>query len=73
MHVKFICNDGGGFASVIEVPKGITVGDLFQQRMGGKPGDFLIRVNRQVVVENEVLKEGDRVSLTPMKIEGARL
>jgi molybdopterin converting factor small subunit len=31
----------------------------------------LIRVNRQPVPPNQVLQEGDRVSFTPTKIEGA--
>jgi hypothetical protein len=36
-----------------------------------KPQDYLIRVNRQPAASDQVLQEGDRVSLTPVKIEGA--
>ena len=32
---------------------------------------YLIRVNRQPVAANQALQEGDRVSFTPTKIEGA--
>ncbi len=72
MRLKFICNDGGGFADFIEIKEGTTVGELFSDRVSdGKPQDYLIRVNRQEVVADEILKEGDRVSLTPIKIEGA--
>ena len=35
------------------------------------PQDYLIRVNRQPVAADQVLQEGDRVSVTPTKIEGA--
>jgi sulfur carrier protein ThiS len=38
---------------------------------GSKPDDFLIRVNRQPVPREYVLKEGDRVTITPTKIDGA--
>jgi sulfur carrier protein ThiS len=32
----------------------------------------LIRVNRQVVAHDQALQSGDRVSITPVKIEGAQ-
>ena len=36
-----------------------------------KADDYLIRVNRQPVARDTVLQEGDRVTMTPTKIEGA--
>jgi sulfur carrier protein ThiS len=33
--------------------------------------DYLIRVNRQPVPRDYVLQEGDRVTITPTKVEGA--
>jgi hypothetical protein len=72
MRVLYINNDGGGFADVIEVSDGISVDGLFAARVPhGKPQDYLIRVNRQPVAAGQVLQEGDRVSFTPTKIEGA--
>ena len=72
MRILFINNDGGGFADYIEVAEATTLATLFQQRLPyGKPQDYLIRVNRQPVASNHVLAEGDRVSMTPTKIEGA--
>ena len=71
MKVMFINNDGGGYADYIEVATGTSVNALFSQRMDGKASDYLIRVNRQPTTEDYVLQEGDRISITPLKIEGA--
>lgn len=72
MKLFFINNDGGGFADTIEVTDGTSIAQLFEQRVPhGKPADYLIRVNRQPVAADQVLREGDRVSVTPTKIEGA--
>jgi hypothetical protein len=73
MKVLFINNDGGGFADFIEVADGSSVQTLFGERLPGrKPDDYLIRVNRQPVSRDQVLQPGDRVTMTPTKIEGAR-
>ena len=72
MQIMFINNDGGGFADQIEIPDGTTVLALFQQRVPqGRPADYLIRVNRQPTTSETVLQPGDRVTFTPVKIEGA--
>jgi len=72
MKVLFINNDGGGFADHIEVADNITVQQLFRDRIGaGKESNYLIRVNRMPVSRDQVLVEGDRVTITPTKIEGA--
>jgi len=72
MKVLFINNDGGGFADYIEIAEGTTVATFFSQQLPGRsPEDYLIRVNRQPVASDYVLQEGDRVTITPTKIEGA--
>ena len=72
MVILFINNDGAGFADHVEIADGTTVEQLFAQRVPhGKASDYLIRVNRQPVPAGQVLQEGDRVSITPTKIEGA--
>jgi hypothetical protein len=72
MRVLFINNDGGGFADHIEVADGTSVSRLFAERLPGcKPEDYLIRVNRLPASKDQVLQEGDRISMTPTKIEGA--
>jgi hypothetical protein len=71
MKVFFINNKGGGFADHIDVPEEITVSRFFSERIGGEPENWLIRVNRQHVPSDYVLQPGDRVSITPVRIEGA--
>ena len=72
MKVLFVNNDGAGFADYIDVQHGTTVQELFEREMkNAKPENYLIRVNRQPVPRDQVLTEGDRVSITPTKIEGA--
>jgi len=72
MTVLFINNDGGGFADHIDVLDGATVASLFAEKCPGrKAADFLIRVNRLPSSADQVLQAGDRISITPTKIEGA--
>lgn len=71
MQILYINNDGGGFADHVDIAEGTTVRALFEQRVGGKPVNYLIRVNRQPAPADHVLQPGDRVSFTPAKIEGA--
>jgi sulfur carrier protein ThiS len=72
MKVLLINNDGGGFADYVDVAEGTTAAELFERQIGSaKPADYLIRVNRQPCPADQVLQEGDRVSITPTKIEGA--
>ncbi len=60
------------FADYLDVAAGTSVAALFAERLPhGQPQDYLIRVNRQPTASNYVLLEGDRVSITPTKIEGA--
>lgn len=72
MKILVINNDGGGFADYVDVADGTTVAQLFERQIGStKPSHYLIRVNRQPCPADQVLQEGDRISITPTKIEGA--
>lgn len=72
MQIFFVNNDGGGFASKLEVQEGTTVGQLFEQQVPhGKPQDYLVRVNRLPAPADQALRENDRCTFTPTKIEGA--
>ena len=73
MKLLYVNNDGGGFADYVDAAEGLTVGAFFAERVPrGKPQDYLIRVNRQPAAADQTLHEGDRVTFTPIKIEGAR-
>jgi len=72
MKIFFINHHGGGFADYVEVAEGTTVEQFFMKRIPqGDPANYLIRVDRQLAAADEVLREGQRVSFTPTKIEGA--
>ena len=72
MRILFINNHGGGFADFINVEEGTDIEKLFKQKMSNEnTEDYLIRVNRQPVAKDYVLKENDRVTITPTKIDGA--
>ncbi len=72
MQILWINNDGAGFADYVDVAEGTTVEAFFAKHMPGLDAkDYLIRVNRQPVAADQVLTEGDRVTITPTKIEGA--
>ena len=74
MKILYINNDGGGFADHIEIAEGTTVGKLFHDRIpSGKAENYLIRVDRQPAAAGDILREGQRVSFTPTKIEGAKV
>jgi len=73
MRIMYINNAGGGFANYVNVEEGINIEKLFKQKMPNKnAADYLIRVNRQPVPKDYVLKDNDRVTITPTKIDGAR-
>jgi hypothetical protein len=73
MRIFFVNNDGGGFADHVDVADGQTIGGLFAEKCPGrKAEDYLIRVNRQPAPIDQELRPGDRVSITPVKIEGAK-
>ena len=72
MKILFLNNGGAGFADYVETSDGMNIEAFLTQHVHGyKTGDLLIRVNRQPVARDYVLRDGDRVSATPLKIEGA--
>ena len=72
MQILWINNDGGGFADYVQVAEGTTVEKFFDEKLPGtRAEDYLIRVNRQPVAKDCALQVGDRVTMTPVKIDGA--
>jgi len=70
--ILFINNEGGGFAGDAEIREGQTVETFFKEKFPDRaPSDFLIRVNRESVSGSYVLQNLDRVTMTPIKIDGA--
>lgn len=71
-RILYINNTGGGFADHLEVPADTTVQQFFRDRMPDSVAeDYLIRINRLPAACDQVLQDGDRVTITPLKIEGA--
>jgi sulfur carrier protein ThiS len=74
MRVLWINNDGAGFADYIDIAENTTVEQFFMLKMpGSQASDYMIRVNRQPVAKDYVLKDGDRITITPTKVEGAKI
>jgi hypothetical protein len=73
LNVELVNNDGGGFADYVKVNRGTTVGGLFNQKMtaGANPAKYSIRVNGEQKSSTYELREGDKVSITPLKVQGA--
>ena len=72
LRVLWINNAGGGFADYVDVEDGTSVAQFIGKRFFyACPADYLIRVNRQPVASDQILSDGDRVTCTPLKIEGA--
>lgn len=73
MRILYVNNEGGGFADYLEVESHTSLERFFAKQLPGRvAADYLIRVNRQPVARDYFLQEGDRVTFTPTKIEGAR-
>lgn len=70
IEVSYINNDGAGFADRLQVQVGLTIGALIRQK-GIDVTRFSIRVNGNIVTAETVLNRGDKISVTPIKIEGA--
>ena len=73
MRILFINNSGTGYADHLEIGENTTIEQFFKIKMPNQSeADYLIRVNRQPVSRDYVIQEGDRITFTPNKIEGAR-
>jgi len=72
MRILYINNDGSGYADYINIAENTTIDQFFAIKMQGQQeSDYLIRVNRQPIPKDYILRDGDRVTITPRKIEGA--
>lgn len=73
MRIMWINNSGAGWADYVDVQDGTSVAKFISERLTDfNAADYLIRVNRMPVTKDQVLQEGDRVTCTALKIEGAQ-
>ncbi len=70
-NVYFINNEGGGFAEKLVIEDDVKLREVFDEFVGGDPKNYLIRVNRTIAAEDQILNDGDRITITPQKIAGA--
>lgn len=73
LNIKFINNNGGGFARTIPVEDGTTLGDFLKDEMDGESlSNYKIRHNETRVCDwDSTLQDGDRILVTPIKMGGA--
>lgn len=72
MKILFISNNAGGFADHIDIDDNTTVGQFFASKMPNEASaNYVVRVNREPVASDYVLQDGDRLTITPSKIQGA--
>lgn len=70
IKVLYINNDGAGFASSVEAIAGVTLQQFLAQKAGSVEGK-LVRLNNEIASGTTPLKSGDKISVTPLKVEGA--
>jgi hypothetical protein len=74
MNIRYINNAGGGFNGRKTVDDDITIDEFFAQVMPSEePTRYNIRVNNQVPVRGQALRENDLVSIIPGKYDGGAL
>ena len=72
MRIKFTSNQGAGYAQTLNVTDGMTVSEFLKEQVPGfNPDNHVIRVNRNVASADQRLYEGDAITLTPNKVQGA--
>jgi len=73
MKVMLVNNDGEGVAGYVDVEEGTTLNELLRSELNGRdPDNYMVRVDREPRDGNYELREGNRVTITPKNIEGAR-
>lgn len=76
IKVTLVTNDGAGLPSETSISEGTTLEKFLEVFFDGNPEDFTVRVRANgATVESHsdyMLQDGDRISVSPTKIEGAR-
>ena len=67
--VLYVNNDGGGFPESKPVDDGTTFGE-FVSGLISNTASYRIRLNGDLAAHEAVLEDGDRVVVTPIKVDG---
>lgn len=70
IQVVFVNNAGGGFADRMRIDDDLTIEEFLEDE-GIDPDQTVVQVNGSHVEADRVLRNGDRISATPAKIDGA--
>jgi len=67
----------GGFNKEVQIAEGTTIGEVFAAEEGfGDPAEYKVLLNGVKVDmatgKGTILRDGDRISITPVKITGAK-
>jgi hypothetical protein len=69
----YIGNSSAGWADCLDVPQGQSVEMLCHETMPGQQLEgYRIQVNCQPARPDTVLRDGDRVTITPLKMQQAQ-
>ena len=71
IEIFLINNEGGGFADKKVITQDTTVAALVAVEVTNTPEQYTIRLNGSEVSPETVLSNGDRLTITPVKIKGA--
>jgi len=71
MRVSFSNNESGAATKRLEVPNGTTVSQLVRRNMPHfNGGRHQVRVNREMAAPEDILEDGDAVTVLPNKVGG---
>ncbi len=72
--VSFITNYGSGSAEHAELPVGTTINGFFAEKMPGENiKNYTLRVNRQAAASDQMLLDGDQLTIAPRQIRCASI
>ena len=72
MYIIVLSNDGTGRPEVKEVAEETTVGEFVEEVLGKEMPKCVVRVNGEAVAADAMLLDGQRVTVAPVNVKGAR-
>lgn len=70
ISITYCSNSEGGINDTSNYRNGITVGELFDLKENGEFDNHLVRVNGETADDDQVLSDGDRVTVSPKNVKG---